>query len=124
MEIFVVLAAFVLIWMAWQLYRAKQFNHFKDYLTHEIKPQVFKHIKEELIQSRCSKFPNNQFHIDASCYYWGQFHVRILQAALERDLLTTKQLKETGKYRFCQHLFHIEKEKLHQFLDTASIDKE
>jgi len=113
MEVLVVLASLVLIWMAWQLYRAKQFNRFKKLIELEIKPKVINEIKEELLATRSELFPNNDSHVDASIYYWCQYKSRILQKALASDVITEQWLRDTGNYRNCQHLFHIERQFMH-----------
>jgi hypothetical protein len=38
--------------------------------------------------------------------------VRILQAALQREIISTQWLKDTGNLRNSQHLFHVEQEYL------------
>lgn len=101
--------------MAWQLWRAKQFTQFKGYLEQEIKPLVLAHLQDKLVEARCDTFPNTQAHIDATKHYWALYKVRILQYALEHELLDIDKLKAQRKYRFCQHLFHVEQDKLHHF---------
>lgn len=107
------LFAFILLsFFAWQLYRAKQFNQFKGYIQNELKPQLIAKIIAELNAERCEKFPNTQAHINASIYFWTLSSARILQAALEKELIDKDWLKATGNYRHCQHLFFIERNTL------------
>jgi len=110
-----VLAIIVLIWMFWQLYRAKQFTKFKTYLNNEIKNKVTEALKIELENSRSELTPNNETHIEAALLYWTQSPVRILQYALNRELITIETLKKEKKWRYCQHLFHVQK----QFLNPT-----
>ncbi len=113
MDIFVVIAGSILLWMAWQLYRAKQFTQFKKLIEREIKPQIIEHLKVELAENRCETFPNSDCHIQASIAYWCQYKARILQCALTHDVINEQWLKDTGNYRNCQHLFHIERQFMH-----------
>ncbi len=112
MEVFIVIAVVILLWMSWQLYLAKQFSYFKSLIEQDINPQVIEHIKQALIDNRSEIFPNNDSHIQATIYYWCQYKARILSYALTHELITEQWLKETGNYRNCQHLFHIEQDKL------------
>lgn len=100
--------------MLWQLYRAKQFNAFKRYIQEELKPLVIKQLTSELIATRNDQFPNSDIHIEASCYYWGLYNIRILQWALNKEIITEEWLKKSGKYRHCQHLFHVEQSYFHE----------
>lgn len=112
MEIFAIAAAMLLLWMAWQLYRAKRFNQFKRQVMIEIKPLVALHVKKTLIENRSDLTPNTEAHIQASQYYWTQYASRTLQAALHWQLIDEQWLKQTGNIRNCQHLFYIEQDKL------------
>lgn len=106
------LGVVLLTWLCWQLYRAKQFTQFKNFLNEELKPEVSKAIELQLEQSRCDTFPNNECHQQATELYWTQYPVRILQFALTHEILTKEQLIEQGKWRYCQHLFHVQNDKL------------
>lgn len=123
LEFLIIAALLVLAFIAWQLWRAKQFTQFKQYLEQEIKPLVFIHVHDTLVEARCETFPNTQAHIDATKYYWAQYKVRILQYALEHEILDIEALKAQGKYRFCQHLFHVEQDKLHHFEQHSDENK-
>lgn len=112
MEIAIVVAAGILAWFAWQLFRAKQFNAFKVYLRQEVKPKLITAIEAELVATQNEFTPNNDSHRSATVYFWTQHSVRILQKALALDILSETQLKANKKWRFCQHLFFIEKQYL------------
>jgi len=121
LTILAIVALLSLIWLLWQLIRAKHFNRFKRYLHHSIKPQIITAIAQELTDSRSPLTPNSAAHIKASQYYWSQYSIRILQAALSRNIITEAWLKETGNWRNCQHLFFIEqqfKAELVQYTDA------
>lgn len=105
----VILALGAFSWLVWQLLRAKKFTRFKQTLEQEIKPKVVAHIIEELNENRCEQFPNSQAHQEATIYFWCQYKSRILQAALEREIIDEKWLKATNNLRNSQHLFHVEK---------------
>lgn len=98
--------------MAWLLYKAKKFTQFKREISQNIKPKLIKIIKDELNETRCELLPNSECHIQAAIYFWTCSHARILQAALDREIITTQWLKQSGNYRNCQHLFHVEKHML------------
>ena len=104
-----VFALFALAWLIWQLLRAKKFTRFKQTLEQEIKPQVVCHIINELNEQRSELFPNNPTHQEATIYYWCQYKSRILQAALEREIIDEQWLRKTNNMRNSQHLFHVEK---------------
>lgn len=112
MEVFATLAVVCLLWMIWQLYRAKQFNRFKQTLQIDIAPKVIDAIKTELEASQSEAFPNNESHVQATLFFWTQYPIRILQAAIERDIIDEKWLKETGNVRHSQHLMHIQQQYL------------
>jgi len=114
MEFITLLALLLLIWMIWQLVKAKKFTQFKTYIEKELKPKVIENIKNELEENRNEQSPNNDCHIQATLFYWGQYKSRILQAALQQGVIDEKWLKDTGNYRNCQHLFHIEADKMHR----------
>jgi hypothetical protein len=96
--------------MLWQLKKARQFTQFKQQLFTEFKPKILAAIAEELKQQRCEKYPNSDIHIQASQAYWGKYAVRILQAAMERELIDENWLKKTGNWRNSQHLLFIEQQ--------------
>lgn len=113
MEILVIIAVGVILWMVWQLYRAKQFTQFKQLIESEIKPKIVDHLTNELIENRSDLFPNSDCHIQASINYWCKYKVRVLQFALEKEIITEQWLEETGNTRNCQHLFHVEQQFMH-----------
>ena len=108
MEIFAVIACAIIIFLLWQLYRAKQFTRFKQLIDKTIKPQLVAQITAELIENRSDLTPNTDCHIEAAIIFWTAAKGRILQAALEREIININWLKSTGNYKNCQHLFHIE----------------
>ncbi|PCI58290.1 MAG: hypothetical protein COB35_13880 [Gammaproteobacteria bacterium] len=113
MEFIAIPAIALLIWLAWQLYRAKQFNKFKTLLNDKIKTDVIAAIQEDLATQRSEQFPNNQAHIDATVYYWTQYPIRILQAAINYEIVDKQWLLATNNVRNSQHLMHIQR----QYLD-------
>lgn len=94
--------------------RAKHFTQFKRQIIQELKPKVVANIIEEMSQTRSQQMPNNAAHQEATINYWSACAGRVLQAALMREIITEQWLKETGNVRNCQHLFHIERDKLHR----------
>lgn len=108
-----ILAVGLLLWMVWQLYRAKQFTQFKQLIESELKPQIVEYLTNELIENRSEVFPNTDCHIQASINYWCRYKVRILQFALAKEIITQQWLVETGNTRNSQHLFHVERQFLH-----------
>ena len=108
-----VFAITFLAWILWSLYKAKRFNQFKLQLEKEIKPQVIAKLTEDLRASRSTKTPNNDAHINASIFYWSQYPVRILQAALNYKIIDQQWLHKTGNWRNSQHLFYVEKHYKH-----------
>lgn len=121
MEIVALLAVTIILWMLWQLHRARQFNHFKRFIQSELKPQVIAHLKQSLNEQRSDIFPNSEAHIAASQYYWSQYSSRILQAALHWELLKSDWIETSGNKRHCQHLFFIEQDKLARFVEPITI---
>ena len=115
MEVIVFLALSTLLWLFWQLIKAKNFTRFKKRIEDEIKPKVIEHIIHQLEETRSEQFPNNDIHQQATIYYWCQYKGRILQAALLRDIVDEKWLKDTGNWRNSQHLFYVEQ----QFLSNS-----
>ena len=109
MEILALLAGTVLIWMAWQLYRAKQFTQFKNDIETKLKPQVIEALSTHLEETRSDIFPNNEYHQQASQLYWCQYKSRIVQAALKFGVIDKQWLIDNNKLRHCQHLFHVER---------------
>ena len=99
LEIIVVIAVLFLIWLIWQFIRAKRFTQFKRQIFRELKPKVIESIVVEMAETRDEQLPNAG---------------RILQAALKREIIDEQWLKETGNLRNTQHLFHIERDKLHR----------
>lgn len=114
MEIIVVIAAIFLMWLIWQLMRAKHFTRFKRQIMQELKPKVIANIIDEMAETRSDKLPNTSVHQEATISYWSASAGRILQAALMREIITEQWLKDSGNLRNSQHLFHIEQDKLHR----------
>jgi len=102
----------LLIWLAWQLYRAKRFTKFKHLLNSEIQAKVIIAITNDLIEHRSEQFPNNQAHIDATIFYWSQYPIRILQAALKYEIIDKQWLQNTNNVRNSQHLMHLQRQYL------------
>lgn len=115
MQIIAVLALASLAWLFWQLIKAKRFTRFKQKIEDELKEKVIASIIEELCDKRSEVFPNNDCHKEATILYWTQYKSRILQAALQREIITEQWLKDSGNLRNAQHLFYIEKEYLPYF---------
>lgn len=109
MEFFILFAVFVIFFMLWQLYRAKKFSLFKKQIDTELKPKLITFINEKLIRERSALTPNNECHVEASILFWTLSRARIVQAALESEIINEAWLRETGNYRHCQHLFYIER---------------
>ena len=114
MEIFIIIAVSILLWMVWQIVRAKRFTQFKRLLNDEIKRKVIESIIAELDATRSDILPNNKIHCQATIDFWGQYPVRILQAALNREIIDKAWLEETGNIRNSQHLFFIQRDKMAQ----------
>ncbi len=112
MEIILVLALSSLIWLVWQLVKAKRFNRFMQEIEQELKTQVIADIIKELDETRSSLFPNNHCHQAATILFWTQYKSRILHAALQREIIDQNWLRDTGNLRNAQHLFHIEQQYL------------
>ena len=123
MEILAVAAASLLVWMAWQLYRAKRFNHFKREIMTVLKPKVLAHLEQKLISERSELTPNNETHIQACQYYWGQYPSRILQAAIHWQLVDEAWLSQSANNRYRQHLFFVEQDKLAEFKEQIGNDE-
>jgi hypothetical protein len=104
----------VLAWMAWLLFKAKQFTRFKLMIERELKPKVIAELTAELNQNKSNITPNNDAHIKATIFYWCEYTSRILQAAIAKGIIDEQWLINTGNLRNCQHLFHIEADKLHR----------
>ena len=109
MEIIATLAVLSLIWMLWQLVKAKQFTRFKGRIETELKDKVIANIVDELAQTRSELLPNNDSHQAATLFYWTQYKSRILHAALQREIIDQQWLIDTGNLRNAQHLFFIER---------------
>lgn len=108
MQIIAVLALASLVWLIWQLIQAKRFTSFKLKIEKELKEKVIADIIQDLEENRSKVFPNNECHQEATIYYWCQYKSRILQAALQREIITEQWLKDSGNLRNAQHLFHVE----------------
>ena len=113
MQIIAILALASLMWLIWQLVKAKRFTRFKQKIEDELKDKVIASIKEELNDNRNETFPNNECHQDATLFYWCQYKSRILHAALQREIITEQWLKDSGNLRNAQHLFYVERKHLH-----------
>lgn len=109
MQIIAVLALASLVWLIWQLIKAKRFTRFKQKIEDDLKDKVIANIIEELCDNRSEIFPNNECHKEATIFYWTQYKSRILHAALQREIITQQWLKDSGNLRNAQHLFFIEK---------------
>jgi hypothetical protein len=105
-EIIILLAGLSLLWLGYNLYRAKQYNKFLSWLDQEIKPQLIIKLKEELELSRNDLTPNNDCHIQATIHYWTSHKVRILEGALSREIIPASWLGNKLNYRMAQHLRH------------------
>ena len=108
MEILALLAGLILLWMAWQIFRAKQFTRFKQDIEIQLKPRVIEALASHLEETRSDIFPNNKCHQEAAALYWCQYKSRIVQAALKFGVIDKQWLIDNNKLRHCQHLFHIE----------------
>lgn len=115
MQIIAVLALASLVWLIWQLIKAKRYTRFKQKIEDELKEKVIAHIIEELNNKRSTVFPNNNCHQEATIFYWCQYKSRLLQAALQREIITEQWLKDSGNLRNAQHLFHVERQYLHTY---------
>ena len=76
-------------------------------------------IEQQLIAERSELTPNTDAHIQASQYFWGQYPSRVLQAALQREIIDETWLESTGNTRNCQHLFFVEQDKLVALADST-----
>jgi hypothetical protein len=112
MQIIAILALVSMAWLIWQLVKAKRYTRFKQRIEDELKEKVVASIIEELAEKRCTTFPNNDCHQEATIFYWCQYKSRLLQAALQREIITEQWLKDTGNLRNAQHLFYVEREHL------------
>ena len=107
-QIIIAFAAVSLAWLIWQLMKAKRFTRFKLLIDEELKAKVIESIIADLNESRSEIFPNNEYHQQATIFYWTQYKSRILHAALQREIISEQWLKETGNLRNAQHLFFVE----------------
>ena len=94
--------------------RAKHFTQFKRQIIQELKPKVIANIIEEMSETRSELRPNTPAHQEATIYYWSASAGKILQAALMREIIDQQWLITTGNLRNSQHLFHIDRDKLHR----------
>lgn len=109
MEYLALIALCLWCWLIWQLVNAKRFTRFKTLLRTELKDRVIADIIRELDESRSAQLPNTDAHVQATIYYWTHYTVRILQAALQREIISEQWLKATGNWRNSQHLMSIER---------------
>tara|TARA_R110002050_G_scaffold285383_5_gene435032 strand:+ start:1664 stop:2032 length:369 start_codon:yes stop_codon:yes gene_type:complete len=112
MQIIAVLALASLVWLIWQLIKAKRYTRFKQKIEEELKAKVIASIIEDLAENRSATYPNNNCHQEATIFYWCQYKSRILHAALQREIVTEQWLKDSGDLRNAQHLFYVEREYL------------
>lgn len=110
MEIIATLALSFLLWLLWQLVKAKRFTRFKILIDNELADKVITDIKDELEETRSELFPNNIHHQEATLLYWTQYRSRVLHAALRREIIDQQWLLDTGNLRNAQHLFFIERQ--------------
>ena len=108
MQIIAVLALASLVWLIWQLIKAKRYTRFKQKIEEELKTKVIASIIEDLAENRSATYPNNNCHQEATIFYWCQYKSRILHAALQREIVTEQWLKDSGNLRNAQHLFFVE----------------
>lgn len=118
MQIIAILALASLLWLIWQLVKAKRYTRFKQKIEDELKDKVIANIIDELTEKRSPVFPNNDCHQEATIFYWCQYKSRILHAALQREIITEKWLKDSGNLRNAQHLFYVER----QYLPAPNAD--
>lgn len=109
MQIIAILALASLVWLIWQLIKAKRFTRFKHKIEDDLKEKVVASIIAELDNYRSDVFPNNDCHKQATIFYWTQYKSRILHAALQREIITEQWLKDSGNLSNAQHLFYVEK---------------
>ncbi len=106
------IALFILLWLVWQLIKAKKFNQFKQKIEQELKSKVVEDIIEELNETRSELYPNTDSHQAATIFFWTQYKSRILHAALKREIIDEKWLNSSGNLQNAQHLFHVEQRHL------------
>lgn len=94
--------------MFWQYLRARKFTQFKRMLISEVQPKVISAINIEMESTRSDLLPNTDTHQQATQFYWTQYPVRVLQAAMIWGIIDEDWLKQTGNTRNSQHLFHIQ----------------
>ena len=112
MEIIIVIAIAILCFVSWQLYQAKKVSKFKQWLNDTIEPQLCLELTKRLTHQRSQLFPNTDEHIQASCIFWTQFHSRVIQKALQLDIVTKQSIIDAGFYRQCQHIMFVEQQYL------------
>jgi hypothetical protein len=122
MEIIATVALLSLLWLMWQLIKAKRFTRFKQQIELELKDKVVANITQELIDTRSEQCPNNECHQAATLLYWTQYKSRILHAALSRKIIDQEWLVNTGNLRNAQHLFFIERQ--HSPLPQRTVSEE
>lgn len=112
MEILIILACSLLIFLSWQLYQAKRITHFKQWIDKELTPELTTKLTECLQKSRCATFQNNDVHIQASIYFWTQYRARVIQKALQLNIINKQTIIDMKYHRQCQHMLFIENEYL------------
>ncbi|WP_371377137.1 hypothetical protein [Thalassotalea aquiviva] len=104
MEFLILAASVALVFMAYKLYQAKQYNQFIDWLVTDIQPQLLQALVSELKQQRCQQTPNTDAHIKATQYYYAQYPVRVFQGALQRNIISKDWFASAKHKRFAAHL--------------------
>ncbi len=122
MVVFSLLAISILLWLIWQLIKAKRFTRFCHYIEHNLKQEVAEKLVAEFMN------PSSQFSIlknepARTVEFWMQYKVRILQAALLTDIINEDWLKQTNNVRNSQHLFFIDREKIVVLENKHPMDK-
>ncbi len=107
-EVFILLGFAILLFMAWRLYQAKQYNKFIDWLNGPIKHQVGEQLKAQLIEKRCALTPNNDDHIKAASIFYLKYPIRIFQLAIQFGVIKEDWLAVKKHHRFAQHLNAIQ----------------
>ncbi len=112
MEIIIVIALAILGFFSWQLYQAKKVKKFKLWLDNTITPELCHVLKKRLINHRSELFPNTGEHIQASCIFWAKYHSRVIQKALQLEIMTKQTIIDAGFHRQYQHILFIEQQYL------------
>lgn len=108
MEIIIILASSILIFLSWQLYQAKRIRHFKKWIDTNITSELIHQLTEQLSNNRSEQFPNNDIHIEASILFWTQYRARIIQKSIQLNITNKQAIINMGFHRQCQHILFIE----------------